>query len=138
MLTQPNALLQVTELTETGELVEHWEPVTKNLWKYFARIPEALAIGKQIKTDLIPTPARIIDGLNYSLYIPIQYLSKSERMWLAEGKTTKPDGTTRSFSEWCGWLFDRKAFPAPGDAPNGKTLEPDPITSDLVELHWAA
>jgi len=136
MLTQPKALYTVSEMSEDGQLVSKQIPVPENLWKYFSTRKEAAAIQSRTLADLSPSASTVFDGLNTLLWIPVMYLSEDERIWATGGYTTEPDGTKRKYIEYCGWLFDRKRQPAPGDG-GGDTLIAQVIAADLVELHWA-
>jgi hypothetical protein len=130
MLTQPKALYRADSLDENGQIQSSWIPVPENLWKYFSTRDQAVDIAANITADISPS-VELIDGLGVALFIPVIYLSQDEKMWLANGTTTKPDQTARMFSEWAGWLHDRHLT-----TEKGEDLVAQVISTDLVELHW--
>jgi hypothetical protein len=131
MLRQPKARYRADSIDENGQLESAWIPVPENLWVYFSDRETAKQMADAIKRD-VSTNVEVMDGLGVALFIPVVYLTQDERMWLANGSTTKPDGTARRYSEWTGGLHDRKLT----TEKNGKTLTAQVIASDLVELHW--
>jgi hypothetical protein len=136
VLTQPHALYTVSEMSENGQLTSKQIPVPENLWKYFSTRKQAAGMQQRTLSDVSPSASTVFDGLNTVLFIPVLYLNDDERIWVTAGYTTEPDSTKRKYIEYCGWLFDRKTHPAPGDG-DGDTLVAQVISTDLVELHWS-
>jgi hypothetical protein len=123
-------------MNEDGSLVQFWAPVPPNLWLYFANVPECALVRENLKGDDVDEQPDIIDGLGVALFIPVKYLSETERMWLTYGETLKPDGAKRVYEEWVGGLADRRVNPLPGEG--GDVLVAHEITPEWVELEWAS
>jgi hypothetical protein len=132
MLRQPKAIYRVDSIDPNGQLISAWIPVPENLWVYFSTVEQAQQMKEAIQRDVASSDVSVVDGLGVALFIPVRYLTEDERMWLADGTTSKPDGMLRRYSEWTGGLHDRKLT----TEKNGKTLTAQVIASDLVELHW--